>query len=102
MGLAPLNRSCGATPQAWDRLSVAKPITIRAATTPDQRRNTSQHCILHAFALRQTRHAFAEDERAKVLGLLVRGERGFVLEQLIEQKLRRVRHAAVHEKELHA
>jgi hypothetical protein len=51
-----------------------------------------QRHVLHSFALREPRERLLQDHPLEVRRLLVRLERGFVAEHLVEQELRRIGH----------
>src|SRR5215469_2515409 len=61
-----------------------------------------QRHVLHSFALREPRERLLQDHPLEVRRLLVRLERGFVAEHLVEQELRRIGHTPVHRYQLYA
>src|SRR5215472_10391847 len=61
-----------------------------------------QRHVLHSFALREPRERLLQDHPLEVRRLLVRLERGFVAEHLVEQELRRIAHTPVHRYQLYA
>jgi hypothetical protein len=61
-----------------------------------------QRHVLHSFALREQRQRLLQDHLLEVRRLLVRLERGFVAEHLVEQELRRIGHTPVHRYQLYA
>src|SRR6516162_3665809 len=61
-----------------------------------------QRHVLHSFALREPRERLLQDHPLEVRRLLVRLERGFVAEHLVEQELRRIGHTPVRRYQLYA
>src|SRR3990167_10717710 len=64
--------------------------TAGAFRTPHLRQTNSDELVLSALALGELRYRLSDDQRLEVLALLVLGECGLILEDFIEEELRRL------------